>query len=218
MFISHQRKDIEIVNALSHNHLLGMGNHRNGNYDIHSSSDRNGDLNLDVRFEQFTRGIHMLRLAMVTVIAMMLAVLATVGCQPPIPTTPAPTPTALKADEVYATLTTLEKTDPAQLEYKLKKNHRVRIRGKVTNTEYDKTKTVTIRIGPDVPGAPDDYFLCEMDPQIPSDHVKIGEEVTLRGEYKTILSKAEGLRSFGKSINPLSYDDRVVLKDCKAEN
>ena len=147
-----------------------------------------------------------------------LAVLATIGCQAPVPTPLIPTPTAPKAEEVYATLTTLEKTDPAALEYMLKKGQHVRINGKVTNTQYDNIKVVTLRVGPDVAGVPDDYFLCEMDPRFPSDHVTIGAVVTLKGEYKTILSKAKGMKRFGKALNPFSYDDRVVLKDCVAEN
>ena len=140
------------------------------------------------------------------------------GCQAPSQTPLQPTPTALKAKEVYATLTTLEKTDPAALEYMLKKNQHARIKGEVTNTQYDGIKIVTLRVGPDVVGAPDDYFLCEMSPRFPSDQVTIGAIVTLKGEYKTILSKAKGTKHFGKALNPFSYDDRVVLKDCVAEN
>ena len=161
----------------------------------------------------------MARLSIQTAATVGIMVIAVVGCKEPAPTvTPAPTPTAYAAREVYATLVALEAVDPGRLECLLKKNKRVRIRGQVPNTEYDGVKKVTMRVGSAKDWEADDYFLCEMDPRWPSDQAVIGEIITLNGEYKAILSKAEGFRAVGKTVNPFSYDDRVLLKKCILEH
>lgn len=77
----------------------------------------------------------MARLSIQTAATVGIMVIAVVGCKEPAPmVTPAPTPTAYAAREVYATLVALDAVDPGSLEYLLKENKRVRIRGQVSNS------------------------------------------------------------------------------------